>query len=85
MAALYLDRSANFDLERAQGCVAKLLKGTPEKCDKCGALTTFAKDTVEKTEIKVETNTPTPYGNVNVKETTSNTDKDLKDLEEDFM
>jgi AcrR family transcriptional regulator len=31
MAALYLDRSANFDLERAQGCVAKLLLGTREQ------------------------------------------------------
>ncbi len=60
-------------------------KGTPEKCDECGALTTFAKDTVEKTEIKVEITTHTPYGNVNVNEKTSNTDKDLKDLEEDFM
>ena len=28
MAALYLDRSAAFDLKRAQDCVAKLLLGT---------------------------------------------------------
>jgi hypothetical protein len=28
MAALYLDRSAAFDVERAQDCVAKLLLGT---------------------------------------------------------
>jgi hypothetical protein len=28
MAALYLDRSAAFDLGRAQDCVARLLMGT---------------------------------------------------------
>jgi AcrR family transcriptional regulator len=31
MAALYLDRSAPFDLKRAQDCVAKLLLGTREQ------------------------------------------------------
>jgi AcrR family transcriptional regulator len=31
MAALYLDRSAAFDLKRAQDCVAKLLLGTREQ------------------------------------------------------
>ncbi len=31
MAALYLDRSAPFDLDRARDCVAKLLMGTRER------------------------------------------------------
>jgi hypothetical protein len=31
MAALYLDRSAPFDLARAQDCIARLLIGTREQ------------------------------------------------------
>ena len=31
MAALYLDRSAPFDLARAQNCVGRLLTGTKEQ------------------------------------------------------
>jgi hypothetical protein len=36
MAALYLDRSAPFDLARSQDCVARLLIGTKEQARSVG-------------------------------------------------